>query len=292
MDDTSSELVELATSNLHEQFLYLPSRLAALETNNPKQPIISASDQLWAVDSGEPMDMTNIICRSRANTATIRSLGESAIQTFAAKGYPFAWWVCPGDNPPQLQSLLSNNKDKGGFGLQCNETETLMAMHVTPATQQYLHSYPTVPMLKILQVNSSARLVQWSSIIEKLAPPDAKPIRRFYDRCKPILLDPTCPYKLFLGIWDGKPVATSGVFLTRLEREGAQYTIGGIYGVASLPEVRGKGIGTSMTTHAMCQAVDNEATCIALSASEMGRRIYSTLGMKNLGLIYVYGWSQ
>lgn len=75
--------------------------------------------------------------------------------------------------------------------------------------------------------------------------------------------------RLFVGKVDGDAVATAVSI-----RTGA--TIG-IYNVATVPESRGRGIGTAMTWHLLADA-DPRWEVAVLQASDMGRPIYERMG--------------
>ena len=77
--------------------------------------------------------------------------------------------------------------------------------------------------------------------------------------------------RLFVGKVDGRAVATAvGI------RTGATV---GIYNVATVPEARGRGIGTAMTWHVLADAEPGWDVAV-LQASEMGRPVYERMGFK------------
>jgi ribosomal protein S18 acetylase RimI-like enzyme len=73
----------------------------------------------------------------------------------------------------------------------------------------------------------------------------------------------------FVGSLSGVPVATSLAVRTG-------DTVG-IYSVATVPEARGRGIGTAMTWHLLRDA-DPGWTLAVLQASDMGRPVYERMG--------------
>ncbi|USN99236.1 MAG: GNAT family N-acetyltransferase [Phycisphaeraceae bacterium] len=74
---------------------------------------------------------------------------------------------------------------------------------------------------------------------------------------------------------DGRMVATSLVFL----HDG----FAGIYGVATLPEHRGKGLGAHLTAEPLRSAWDLGYTTGLLQASEMGAPVYTRIGFRTHG---------
>ena len=68
--------------------------------------------------------------------------------------------------------------------------------------------------------------------------------------------------------------------------------IAGIYGVATLPEARKQGIGAALTLHAMREAYTLDYRIAVLVPSQMGLRMYSTIGFQEVGKTYYYLCSQ
>jgi GNAT superfamily N-acetyltransferase len=86
-----------------------------------------------------------------------------------------------------------------------------------------------------------------------------------------------CPGKThyFAVEHDGAMVATSLVFF----HDG----LAGIYGVATLPEHRGKGVGAHLTAEPLRFAWSRGYTTGLLQASEMGAPVYTRIGFRTHG---------
>jgi ribosomal protein S18 acetylase RimI-like enzyme len=93
-------------------------------------------------------------------------------------------------------------------------------------------------------------------------------------------LEPEGPWIRFLGLLEGRPVATSGVFFA----EG----LASIINVATVSEVRRQGIGTEMTVAALRCALERDYRVAVLGTTEMGRGIYERMGFREVAWTRLY----
>ncbi len=89
-------------------------------------------------------------------------------------------------------------------------------------------------------------------------------------------------FRTYLALLDGKPVATSQLFLS----EG----IAGIYNVSCIPDARGQGIGSAVTLAALLEARQIGCRIGVLQASKEGYNVYRRLGFQDYGKLSVYLW--
>jgi predicted acetyltransferase len=64
--------------------------------------------------------------------------------------------------------------------------------------------------------------------------------------------------------------------------------VAGIFGVATVPEARGRGLGTAISLHALREARDMGYKVSVLLSSRMGYRIYQRLGFKEYCRLEIY----
>ncbi len=78
--------------------------------------------------------------------------------------------------------------------------------------------------------------------------------------------------EFYVGYDEGRPVAASALFLS--------HDVAGVYNVATVPALRGRGMGEAMTWHAIRRGAERGALFASLQASEMGKPIYERMGFR------------
>jgi GNAT superfamily N-acetyltransferase len=91
------------------------------------------------------------------------------------------------------------------------------------------------------------------------------------------------PWRHYVGLLHGEPVATSSLFL------GTESA--GIYCVATLPEARKQGIGAAVTLAALQAARDRGYHLAILQSSALGRNVYRRLGFREYCTYHLYHWA-
>jgi ribosomal protein S18 acetylase RimI-like enzyme len=86
----------------------------------------------------------------------------------------------------------------------------------------------------------------------------------------------------YLGYLDGTPVAAASLFPAA--------GVAGIYDIAVLPAMRGKGIGAAITAAALRDARAMGYNAAILQSSDMGFRVYQRLGFRQLCPMDHYVW--
>jgi len=125
---------------------------------------------------------------------------------------------------------------------------------------------PLSKELEILSVNDEHSL-RWfeSVVVECFSISDLQPIvsRGLFNEA--ILQE--SGFHLWLGMISGQPVATAAAHIA--------YGVTGVYLVSTIPDMRGRGIGTALSWEATMIEPDMPAT---LQASSMGQPIYKKMG--------------
>jgi len=91
------------------------------------------------------------------------------------------------------------------------------------------------------------------------------------------------PWHHYIGWLHGRPVAIASLLL--------HAGVAGIYGIATHPDVRRRGIGTTITTYLLHEAQRFGHRIAILSPSEMGMNIYRHLGFQEYYKTDFYLWT-
>jgi GNAT superfamily N-acetyltransferase len=230
---------------------------------------VELADDLILVDSGQPCDTFNFICRARLNPANAPARIQYALRFFAESGHPFSWWLGPGATPDNIPALLVE------AGLNAAESELAMALDMSQLRQGPLPDNVIIERVRTpeqLEILACLSAANWS-------PPDQEVVR-FYRRAASHLLGGDAPQWFYLGRYQGEPVAT------------AELTVGGgvvgLYNIFTRPDARGRGVGSAMTVQPLLDARAAGHTTAILQASAAGQSLYSRLGFRSFGTITEY----
>jgi GNAT superfamily N-acetyltransferase len=181
----------------------------------------------------------------------------------------FTWWLAPQLEPAAWSPHLRRH------GLQYDDHTPGMAMDLAALPSPVQHP------LTIRRVEDRRTLAEWArTFTQGYGIPDA---------VTPVLLalmdslGTNLPFRHYLGLQNGEPVAASTLFL------GAG--VAGIYNVATLAEARGKGVGSAMTLAPLYDAHDLGYRAGVLQSSEMGLSVYQRLGFQRLCQMDHFYWS-
>jgi GNAT superfamily N-acetyltransferase len=139
---------------------------------------------------------------------------------------------------------------------------------------------PAHPGLRIIPVDGEHVLKQWIHVASIGFRVDERFEKVWFDFFADAIFDRR--FQTYLALLDGKPVATSQLFLS----EG----VAGIYNVSCIPDVRGQGIGSAVTLAALLEARQTGYRIGILQASTRGYNAYRRLGFQDCGKLSVYLW--
>jgi GNAT superfamily N-acetyltransferase len=224
---------------------------------------------LWFL-TGLPFARFNRVLRARFAGDDAGARVDAALAPFKERRVPMMWHTGPSTRPGDLGRHLIAR------GLVHAESEPGMAADLLA-----LRHDPLIPPgLRVNQVTDARALEMWVAIfVRAYSLPDALREPTFEVETE-LSLAPDQPRRLYLGLLDGEPVASSMLFL------GAG--VAGVYGVGTVPEARRRGIGTAMTHVPLLHARALGYRIATLHASPMGLGSYRRLGFEGYCLLDRY----
>jgi len=261
--ESKENLINVIETNLFD--------LMRLVRHWPKIEMHDGPDMLWTA-SDIPFYLFNCVMRAHLAPEEINASIASAIHRSKARNVPMGWYVGPATAPPGLGADLLAS----GFCLE--STQIGMAMDL-----QKLDESPQMPgQLTIVKLYDAESLRPWCQTLgEGFEMPDFI-VEAFYEVFLYLGFGDEVPVRHYLGLVQGKPVATSSLFLG----EG----VAGIYDVATIPEARRQGIGAAMTIQPLQEAQTRGYPVGILQSSEMGFPVYRRIGSRNTARSrFIYG---
>ena len=253
----------------------------AIEANMfPWLPLFGSLPGAQYIDTGElkrsitrvPIGLFNSIMDARMPEEKVDSTIQEIIDDARARRIPLRWWTGPLTRPTNLAEHLKR------FGFVRDDYAPGMAVELAKLNE----SLPMPQGLSIRLCKDEASKRLWSQVMGEgnEIPAAAAFVEDAWSDLL-IRLD-TQNVQPYLAWWNDKPVATCLLFL------GAG--VAGIYAVATVPEARRKGIGAWVTLYPLLQAREMGYRAGVLASSDMGFRVYRSLGFEEYCKISSYNW--
>lgn len=229
-------------------------------------------DGLWFA-SGVPMPPFNGVVSARLTEDDADEVIEEAVAYFGGRSLPFSWAVGPNTTPENLGERLVAHGFKG------QEAQAGMAIDL----ETLPGSVPMPDGLEIERVSGKAFIGDYGDVVSAgfgLPPTFGGEFARILAEATE---DSDANSWGYLGRIDGQAIATSGVVLAG----------GGalIVNVVTMPDVRGRGVGATMTHRPLLEVREKGYRIGTLEASEMGRPVYKRLGFEEYCRMKEYVWT-
>lgn len=139
---------------------------------------------------------------------------------------------------------------------------------------------PVIEGLEIGQVEDVGTFRQWFGL-QSISFGYTSGVRKILieEHCG-LFLDKKTPAKHYLGYLDGKPVGTLTLFIA----DG----VAGLYNATTVPEVRGKGVGTAMAHHGMMEGRKAGCRFATAQATKQGLPVWQKMGWETTGQLDLY----
>lgn len=243
----------------------LAAHLAHLVRRYPGARVEDGPDVLL-VDSGLASDTFNKVARARVSPgAEAARLVARCVSHFKAVERPFAWWLGPESGLGVLEPHL------GAAGLAPTEEETGMALRLAAFSPK--EAAPPELSFRVLCSQDDVRAFA-AIIAANWEPPDVETLR-FYEAVAPTACDRAGPFRGWLALWEGLPVAALEIFHTR--------AVAGVYSVCTLRPYRRRGIASALLRVALGRARAEGAELAVLQAAPDGLAVYRRLGFEETG---------
>ena len=262
---STDELARLTEANL-EAFMLALSHNAGAES-------IAMPEVTWYSDATIISPMFNGAVRTRSSAAEAERMIDATLDYFAKRQRPLAfWWVGAATEPADIGARLLAR------GLAAYEVDA-------PSMAVDLHALPesiAAPEGFAIEIVRDAEGAQaWADTFNTIYETPQFAGQAWADSVGRFGYD-GAPYRMYLGRMHGKPVATNILFC------GAGAA--SVFGVGTLPEARGQGIGAAITLQPYVDARAQGYHTGVLFATEAGAPVYRHLGFREVGTISRYLW--
>ena len=226
----------------------------------------AGEDVVWSL-TRIPAVMINNATRVRFAEERADDALDAIIEEAKARRVPMRWWLGPGTQPADIGERL----EKRGFA------------HVQLAGMAIELSGMEAPRaesaLRVERVRDSGMLEAWCRVLA-----GGFSVRQMaadgFGRAFAVVGLDAPDWSLYLAYLNGEAVAASSMYL------GAG--VAGIYNVATLPEARGKGVGSAVSYAPLRAAQEAGYQIGTLQASRLGYGVYRRLGFKEICTFNLY----
>jgi hypothetical protein len=248
------------------------SRLeASLALGRTRFGVVEAGPHLcWSI-SGIPMASFNAVARCRLGADPERQI-DNLLGKFAERAMPFVWWV--EGRQENLEKFLREH----GFVYDDQESPGMAIDLASTPADRGMKSQGIVE-----RITDRHALRTWVETL--LGSVEATVSDETLERATEVFAelgaDKASGWHFYLARIAGRPVGTSALHL------GAA---AGLYSVGTLPWVRRRGVGTGLSVRALVDAQSAGCGVATLTASELGARLYGSLGFKEYCRYREYVW--
>ena len=265
-DFTNTESVKASIKENWKNYHYFLGRAPSVE--------LSIGRYLTWLITNMPDHFMNLVVCTELPQEGIETLVKDALDHFRTLNIKKLSWLAEAGVPAQeiKKHLLAN-------GLTLRESfATEMAIDLSGLSGDN----PEPDGLEIVLVNDDKSLHQWIHVasVGFGVPSEMEEVWfEFFNYAACHI-----PFQTYLGLLDGKPVATSQLCNSA--------GVAGIYNVTCLPEARKRGIGSALVLRSLLDARKVGMKIGVLQSSSMGYNAYQRLGFQNFGQLSVYLWDR
>jgi hypothetical protein len=187
---------------------------------------VHVTEDLTWVATQIPNKIYNGVYRTSLNVSDVDEKIQEIVKEFRSRRLPFIWQIGPSTTPANLAERLAAN------GLTHYEDEPGMALELSRMNEDFPHPSG----LEISRIHDASRLNDWVSVWAYDATPHL--LMAFQDIHQQLGCGDDKPWRYYVGSLDGRPVATSLLFLGS--------DVAAVHWVVTVPNARNRGIGAAI----------------------------------------------
>lgn len=213
------------------------------------------------VDTGLPSDTLNVVFGARRHLLTSDDV-RWVLAHFLDRQLPFSWRVGP-------TGLWAGD-------VLCAHGLALTGIEMGMAGELARLDLPSPGAWDLRRATSPEEVVDHARVLEVAATPPDEALPGFFEQAAGAILGPSTDRHLFLLYEEGIPLSTAELCVTE--------HVVGLYGVATRPGARGRGLATAVLADALRFARDDlRAETVVLRSNARARPLYQRLGLRPIG---------
>ena len=217
--------------------------------------------------SDVPFPLFNSVLGARLSEANVDATIVGILAPYVDRGLAMTWWTGPSTRPIDLPKALERN------GLVPIASSPCMSL----ALDDWSEELRAIAGFRIEPVWNRALAADWSRAVRVSFGFPGFAIDAYTEAMIHSGFGPDAPFEHWVGYLDGTPVASASLFRCA--------GVAGLYNVATLPAVRGRGIGSAISQAPLREARRGGLRLAVLQASPAGFPIYARLGFRQDGVI-------
>lgn len=232
------------------------------------------NENFYRFSTGIPFFLVNGILNTKIPPEIAEETIKELLLSYKERKLPFYWFVGPLSKPNNLGELL--RKENPSF----LEVLPGLALNLNELSDEK-RDLPNITIKKVQDYETFKQFVE--VFVEAFEVPKDLLFDFLLESLSLVYLSANSATNAFLAYYNGRPVASSIGF----------YGSGviGLYGIATLKEARGNGIGSAITLTPLYEAKKLGYEIGVLHSTEMGLNMYKRIGFKEYIQIERFIWN-
>ena len=265
-DHSKNKIIQATEASMTDYTTLIP-------LNNPKY-IREELNDLVRLVTGLNHPVANWIFRVRFDEQNAERRIEENIRFFRKKKIPMMWIITPNSTPSNILNLL------GSYDIQIPKGGSpVMVYDLRNLTEDHWNDAMSRSKVQVTKVDSDSSMKLWRKVFQEGYSLSDSLTEIFLNL---FLISGISTFVHYLATINEKPVSISSILYSN--------GVAGIFNVATIPDYRGKGIGTTVTLAPLMDAKKKGYEIAWLESSEMGESCYKRIGFqeywKNFKCIY------